>query len=138
MYTTAIEITVNPRSFTQSLQGPVSYFISLLEREREGERERPQYVKAIQMMHGQSTQFVQKPCDLLPREDLKRKQPLNKALSMMNLVETLEEPESSYRTPSAKKPRLATDVVRQLDLTPPPVVGSQTVPHHVKETLCLK
>jgi len=40
VYTTAIEITVNPRSFTQSLQGPVSYFISLLEREREGERER--------------------------------------------------------------------------------------------------
>ena len=136
MYTTAIEITANPRSLTQSLQGPISYFISLLERERERERETS--ICQSYPNDGQSTQFVQKPCDLLPPEDLKRKQPLNKALSMMNLVETLEEPESSYRTPSAKKPRLATNVVRQLDLTPPPVVGSQTVPHRVKETLCLK
>eukprot|EP00435_Cladocopium_sp_Y103_P040674 s2702_g11.t1 len=56
----------------------------------------------------------------------KRKQPLNKALSMMHLEETVDEPESSYQTPSAKKPRLATDVMRQLELTPPPVVGSQT------------
>lgn len=58
-----------------------------------------------------------------------RKNPLNRALSMMDLGATLDEPvPGSLDTPACKKPRFAKSVSEHLTITPPAVVGEQTVP----------
>jgi len=47
----------------------------------------------------------------------------------MRLKETVEDEASgSLKTPSCKKPRLADKVMNQIALTPPAIVGDQTVP----------
>lgn len=57
------------------------------------------------------------------------KNTLNRALSMMDLGSTLDEPvPGALETPAAKKPRLAPSVSEHLKITPPAVVGEQTVP----------
>lgn len=58
-----------------------------------------------------------------------KKTPLNNALTMMNLKQTLDEDApGSTETPCCKKPRLADKAERSLSLSPPAVVGPQTVP----------
>ena len=47
----------------------------------------------------------------------------------MHLQETVEDEASgSLKTPSCKRPRLAEKVAKDLALTPPAIVGDQTVP----------
>ena len=54
-----------------------------------------------------------------------QKKPLNKALSMMDLKETVDESRDPGRAPPCKRPRQTDQVVA--DLGSPAVVGDQTV-----------
>lgn len=67
------------------------------------------------------------------------KKPFNKALSVMNLEETIdEEVAGSTETPVCKKPRCYSKVESSLSLTPPAVVGPQTVSRPTSHVLAIR